>query len=124
MRIFLDSDIVIYATKDISSLDIEGGQYYINPIVYAEVLYGFLYIGLDTVNLNLFLEEESISKVEIGIETAEIYAKSKLELSQKGTPIADNDLLVASSAIEYDSFLWTNNLKHFSRVRGLKIFKK
>jgi len=49
-----------------------------------------------------------------------IYTNLKLTLNKKGFPLADNDLLVAASCLEYDLSLYTLNLKHFGRIQDLK----
>lgn len=43
------------------------------------------------------------------------------ELAHDGTPIGDLDTMIAAHALTLDLTLVTNNLKHFTRVRGLKV---
>jgi tRNA(fMet)-specific endonuclease VapC len=43
------------------------------------------------------------------------------ELSAKGSSIGEFDALIAAHAINLQLTLVTNNVKHFSRVRGLKV---
>lgn len=43
------------------------------------------------------------------------------ELSSRGTPIGDFDVLIAAHAITAEATLVTNNVKHFQRIRGLKL---
>ncbi|MDE6244097.1 MAG: hypothetical protein K2M50_00390 [Treponemataceae bacterium] len=35
--------------------------------------------------------------------------------------IEDDDILIAALALEHDAVLVTNNVRHFSRIEGLKI---
>ena len=42
-------------------------------------------------------------------------------LEQQGTRLSDMDLLIASIALDNNLILVTSNLKHFSRIPGLKI---
>ena len=42
-------------------------------------------------------------------------------MEKLGKPIDSFDLLIAATALENDLILVTNNLKHFSRIPGLKI---
>ena len=50
-------------------------------------------------------------------KTAEIY----VYLKKEGNLIEDADILMASTAIVEDLVLITNNIKHFKRVKGLRI---
>jgi tRNA(fMet)-specific endonuclease VapC len=52
---------------------------------------------------------------------AEHYAQIRAELSQKGTPIGSNDLLIAAIALANGLTLITHNTSEFGRVSGLKI---
>jgi predicted nucleic acid-binding protein len=42
-------------------------------------------------------------------------------LEAAGRPLADADLQIAATALLHDLELVTGNVKHFSRVRGLRI---
>src|SRR5882672_4883713 len=42
-------------------------------------------------------------------------------LAGQGTPIGDLDVLIAATAISVQATLVTNNVKHFARVRGLRV---
>jgi len=121
MNILLDSDVLIDIIKN--KVELDQRSCFINPIIYAEVLYGLLYVGKSEKQLQEFLDEKRIEILNIGTYTASIYTKLKLSLNKKGQPLADNDLLIAASCIEHNLHLYTQNLKHFTRVRNLKIFK-
>ena len=45
----------------------------------------------------------------------------KAELEEKGEPLDDLDLQIASIALEHNLPLVTNNVKHFKRVENLKL---
>jgi tRNA(fMet)-specific endonuclease VapC len=45
----------------------------------------------------------------------------KAGLEARGEPVQDLDLQIASIAVEADATLLTNNVKHFSRVSGLRL---
>ena len=47
--------------------------------------------------------------------------KIKKSLSDKGTPIGNNDTMIAGHAVSADSVLVTNNKKEFRRVPDLEI---
>jgi tRNA(fMet)-specific endonuclease VapC len=43
------------------------------------------------------------------------------ELADRGSPIGEFDALIAAHAIVLEVTLVTNNVKHFNRIRGLKV---
>jgi tRNA(fMet)-specific endonuclease VapC len=49
------------------------------------------------------------------------FAKNKAALRKKGITISDFDLLIASFAGVYHMKLITNNVKHLSHVKGIKV---
>jgi len=52
---------------------------------------------------------------------ARVYGEIRARLEAAGRPLADADLQIAATALLHDLELVTGNLKHFSRVRGLRI---
>ena len=122
MNVFLDSNILIEAIKGKTILNIEDCIYYINPIVYSEVLYGVLYAERKQESFEEYHEYIEAGFLGISLETAKIFVKEKVRLNRVGLPLPDNDLLVASSCLEYGMPLWTKNLKHFQRVKSLKFY--
>ena len=48
------------------------------------------------------------------------YGRIRHELETEGVTIGSMDLLIAAHALALDATLVSNNLAHFSRVRGLK----
>ncbi len=49
------------------------------------------------------------------------YARIRSALERAGVPIGNLDLLIACHAVSERSTLVTNNLRHFSRVPGLRV---
>jgi tRNA(fMet)-specific endonuclease VapC len=49
------------------------------------------------------------------------YAEVRLGLERAGTPIGGNDLLIAAHALALGQVLVTDNVREFSRVRGLVV---
>ena len=93
----------------------------INIISYYEILRGLKDLGNEEKlrsfdnfiqeNELVFITKESVDKA------AEIYAY----LKKDGNLIEDADILMASTAIVEDLVLITNNIKHFRRVKELKL---
>lgn len=49
------------------------------------------------------------------------FVETKLKMENIGTPLENFDLLIAATAIVNNLTLVTGNLKHFKRIKGLKI---
>lgn len=43
------------------------------------------------------------------------------DLAARGTPLGELDVLIASHALAVKATLVTNNVKHFTRVKGLTV---
>ena len=90
-------------------------------IVASEMRFGALKKG--SVNLQErvaeLLSRIRIMPLESGVD--EFYARVRVELERKGTPIGGNDLLIAAQALALDAILVTDNVREFSRVEGLRL---
>ena len=71
--------------------------------------------------LKRFLEGYDV--IGLNDETAQIFARLRSSLRRAGNIIPDLDLLIASTALQHDLTLMTRNLRHFSRVAGLRIYQ-
>ena len=127
-RCTLDTNIITAFLKNDSRV-VEGVSDYleffdkltINVISYYEILRGLKDLG-NKEKLRRFeefvQENEFVSiRKETVVKAAEIYAY----LKKQGNLIEDADILMASIAIVEDLVLITNNIKHFKRVKGLRI---
>jgi tRNA(fMet)-specific endonuclease VapC len=52
---------------------------------------------------------------------AECYGRVRAALEGEGTPIGPLDTLIASHALSINAAIVTNNVREFSRVRGLRV---
>ncbi|MBL7036284.1 type II toxin-antitoxin system VapC family toxin [Candidatus Microgenomates bacterium] len=98
---------------------------YIPAVVLGELFYGFKRGNKENDNLNLlkmFLDQKGLKIVNIDGKTASIYAEIKLELTKNGTPISENDIWIAASAIETGSTVITYD-KHFLKIPKIKVWK-
>ena len=93
----------------------------INIISYYEILRGLKDLGNEEKlkRFENFIQENEL--VSIRKETIEKAAEIYAYLKKEGNLIEDADILMASTAIVEDLILITNNIKHFKRVKGLKI---
>ena len=88
---------------------------------YAELTYGFLRGGKLNENellLNSFLEEDHVSFQPVTQSIAERWGYVKVALAQKGTPIPENDIWIAATALETGARLISYD-HHFDLVGGL-----
>jgi tRNA(fMet)-specific endonuclease VapC len=65
--------------------------------------------------------ESTFEIIPNGKESAENFGMLKSSLEKSGARLDDFDLAIASCALAHNLTLVTNNLKHFSRIEGLKI---
>ena len=73
---------------------------------------------------NWAIVENFVSTFEIvpfDEKSCEIYARIRASLEKSGIPIGPMDLLIASISLANNSTLVTNNIKEFSRIKGLKL---
>ena len=87
-----------------------------------ELLYGVYKSSKVDSNLELIsnlLSEFNIYNIDSSV--VKLVAKEKARLKKLGTIVEDSDLLIAGICIVNDLTLVTNNLKHFKRIKGLKV---
>lgn len=71
--------------------------------------------------LNLF---KGLNEVHgLDKEIAKNFGRIRYELKVKGRAIEDLDILIAATCFAHNLILVTKNIKHFSRIEGLKILK-
>ncbi len=68
-----------------------------------------------------FLSGVSVLGINGGI--CKIFGRERARLRKEGKPIADLDLLIASTCLHHELTLLTNNIREFGRVRNLRILK-
>ncbi len=126
-KYILDSDILIYFLKGKKEviekvLSLQNDELYITIINYTELLYGIYNSNKISQNKEKILPFLNNFKIlQFDKNASEIFAKLKTKLKKQGKIIADMDIMIASIAISNKATLYTNNLKHFNRVDGLKI---
>jgi tRNA(fMet)-specific endonuclease VapC len=62
-----------------------------------------------------------IAIVPFNESCARHYGAISGDLERRGIPIGEFDVLIAAHALSLDATLVTNNVKHFSRVHGLRV---
>jgi tRNA(fMet)-specific endonuclease VapC len=96
-------------------------KFTINIISYYEILRGLKDIGNEEKlqRFDDFIQENEL--VSIGKDIVEKAAEIYAYLKKEGNLIEDADILMAATAIVEELVLITNNIKHFERIKGLKI---
>ena len=65
--------------------------------------------------------EDRLLRIDSNREICKTFGQLKSELEKGGNIIDDADLFIACSALTANLVLVTNNERHFSRIKGLKI---
>jgi len=92
---------------------------YTSVVVLGELLYGARHSANVAGNLeHVAAFAAAIVALPVDQETAEVYARIKQVLRTKGRPIPDNDLWIASSAIQHELALLHRDA-HFEEIDEL-----
>jgi tRNA(fMet)-specific endonuclease VapC len=93
----------------------------ITSITYAELLFGAERKGTKRIKDKIEAIASNVSIISFDQNAAIEYSKLRWKLEKSGTPIGNMDMLIASCALSEEAILVTNNEKHFSNIKGLKI---
>lgn len=123
----LDTDICVYVIKKRPANLLEKfnatppNDLCISTITYAELQYGVERSSSKKMNQRILVDFVSHLEVQPwNVEAARQYGKIRTSLEKKGKPIGNMDLLIAAHALSQQCILVSNNLREFSRIRGLK----
>lgn len=131
MRYLVDTDIVIDYLRGKKNLDkktieiIESGVS-LSIISLGELTYGAYKSSNPNSSLATiqgFINDLSVNVIEINHKVISIFGQTKAELEILGTRLEDFDLLIAATAKELELTLVTRNVKHFGRIKGLKLLE-
>ena len=127
MNWLLDTDICIYWLKGGQEIEkrimqVGLGNLRVSFITISELYYGAFKSQRTPDNVSLVeILEEKLAVIESDSGICSTFGKLKAQLEKQGKIIDDADLFIAACALVTDSVLVTNNEKHFSRVKKLKI---
>lgn len=123
----LDTNICIYIIKKRPESILKRFKKYRNQNVYISVItWAELQYGVERSSSKKFNQKiinDFISHLFVvpwDKESAVQYGKLRNALNEKGTPVGNMDLMIASHALSQDITLVTNNVKEFKRVPNLK----
>jgi len=127
-RYLIDSDICIHAVRrgneSLSRMlrTIRPDGLALSVISYGEVLEGVLYSRERFANLVKWRGfVAGLDVLDVTLAVADVWADLRGALRSQGNTIADNDLLIAATAIRFGMTLVSGNLRHFARVPGLEL---
>ena len=125
---FLDTNICIRILNGSSQSvidrfeEIDLDDIAIPSIVAAELFYGAYKSVKRESNLSRFRTFLSQFKIAcLNAAVIEVYGEIRCELEQKGQSIGGNDYFIAAIAKAYNGVLVTNNIREFSRIKGLML---
>ena len=124
----LDTNICIYVLKHHSD-ELRHKFKAIKNIYISSITYGELCFGIKNGDssrkqarwqqLDLFTQKLIIEPWDE--DAAKHYGFIRAQLKKQGTPIGNNDLLIASHARSMNAVLVTNNIREFDRVPNLSL---
>ncbi len=117
------SDLVRNPQGKVAKRIAEVGEHSIatSLVVAAEIRFGAAKKGSARLTMQLETILAALSILPLEASADEAYAKVRVALEAKGTPIGANDLLIAAHAIALGMVLVTDNVREFRRVSGLKV---
>jgi len=92
----------------------------ISAISVAELRLGARRKGAKKINNWLDVFFENVTVLPFDQAAAEVFGQTANKLLRAGTPIGQNDTMIASQALANNLSVVTHNQKHFSRISGLK----
>jgi tRNA(fMet)-specific endonuclease VapC len=121
----LDTDMVIYSLKGDEAVK-QNLRTHINDskkitvVTLMKLYYGAYKSQKVTANLaRLKMIERNMEIISSDEKSAEIFGMIKADLENRGIPLDDFDVIIASCALVRNLILVTNNIKHFKRIDGL-----
>lgn len=121
-KVVLDTSVIIDFTRankgDLLSLIKSQSQLYIPMVVISELWAGK---SMNDTNEAKNVETliEGFSKIDLDEESAKIVGK----ILRNNNTVGVVDAIVATCAIKLDAYLATNNIKYFSKIKNLKLWK-
>jgi len=122
----LDTDIVSFALRGQGQVGATILRHRPSEICVSAITVAELSFGADRRNSSKLREiiarfVASVQVLPFDEACGEHFGAIAAELMRRGTPIGDFDVLIAAHAVSVDATLVTNNVKHFARVRGLRV---
>lgn len=126
MKYLIDTDIASNFAKNVSpklkkKMTEAVGDWAISSVTYHELWRGLMQTKSEKVEVFFTQFLSNVTVLDFDEGDARESGRILAELSAAGQNIGDADTLIAGQAIANHLILVTNNTKHFSRVKGLKL---
>lgn len=127
MAFLIDTDIIIYSIKNVGKVNENIRKRLNEPksisvITYGELIFGARKSQNTEKNIAVIYRiGELFPIIPVTKDIMNTFGELKATLQQRGNIISDMDLIIASTAINWNYILVTNNVEHFKRIRGLQI---
>jgi tRNA(fMet)-specific endonuclease VapC len=122
----LDTDSVSFALRGQGSVGTQivehrPSELCVSSITVAELRYGAARRNSARLHELIDAFMTNVAVLPFDETCAAHFGELAAELSARGTPIGEFDVLIAAHAIAAEAILVTNNVKHFTRIRALKV---
>jgi tRNA(fMet)-specific endonuclease VapC len=127
VKYLLDTNIVSAMMRDPSGsifvriAEVGESEVFTSVIVLAELRFGVEKSGSKRLAIQLELVLAEMPVEPLAPPADRHYAALRVALERAGSPIGQNDMLIAAHAMALDATVVTDNEREFSRVPGLKI---
>jgi len=127
MICLLDTNILIAASKAhpvvLSYLKKHViGELLLSSVAWAEIEFGIAKSTRQAHNRQVFdTIAQHLKIMPFSPQVARHYGQIRAMLERESTPIGPNDMLIAAEALAQDATLVTDNMREFSRVKGLRL---
>ena len=122
----LDTDIVVFFLRNKKNIAehlalLSRNDVFVSEVTVAELEYGNRCSG--RYEENKYMVERFLSSVNIVpfSDAILLYAEERYRLRMLGQSIEDFDLLIGCTAVSENLIMVTNNAKHYSRIKGIRI---
>lgn len=122
----LDTDSVSYALRGQGRVGFRIAQHRPSKLCISAITAAELRFGADrrkSTKIHNLIDvfTAAVAVVPFDDDCAAHYGTIASEFARRGTPIGTLDVLIAAHAMAIGATLVTNDVKHFSRVRGLSV---
>ena len=127
MIYMFDTDTVSFFMKDnpkgvrIKAAKHDKDEFCISAITYAELMFGLKRNYSQQLDFWLHEVINKFRMIAFGESSSVIYGDIRTALEKSGSPLDNMDMLIAASALSEGATLVSHNIKHFSKIKGLKV---
>ena len=126
MNYLIDTNICIYYLKGKFDLHLKFEEVGLENCFISEITVAELKFGAENSQNPVKarkLADDLISKFSIVpiYNCLSFYAKEKSRLRKLGTPLDEFDLLIGATAVSANMIMVSNNVKHLSRIKQIKL---